>query len=702
MMTRKRKIKLKQVLNSNMVFMAQMEKVLSDSKESSSSKEETIAEVSYYTSESESKSEYETSESYDNSTNYGLFVNNDDDQEIFYDSSEIFSKNHISSQMDHDESAVDHNNSEETANLINQLIKEKQIADQEILFNKMIRQLVELDENVRMLKNTVLEKDLKISELDKCVRNKYLEIEKCLERLNEYENKLHKIGQTNQTIHMIMPSRDKMYNGRKGIDLDTLSSFRRPKQSGVIWKKKRSSNTSNVVLSSDSHSKLNKDVKRYSHKDLLSCNNSHRVDTRSAYNCNDSMNVSCISRSYASYDVNDLFVFDDVSIRKSQVSKMPFRKKPRDSLNVHSKSNSNNSLPRTVFRCYLLNNYDDVGKFKAKGDIRVFVGYLKESATFRIYNRRTRKIHEAMNVNFDEILEMASKQFSLEPGLSNLNKMGKSSTSTITKSLTTNVETSNNKIPSHEGEFFHEVSESFQEESSSSLLNDDVQQSLEEVMIPLTNTQSISNIMVPNVNEASSSHNVFNERLEDAYFDASKTIIKTKWIVKNKEDESSLVIQNKERLVVVGYSQLEGIDYDETFALVARIEAIRFFLEYSAHKDFMVFQIQRFSMDFLKRKYMLVNLQVLSAKQYLDHVYALDKALYGLKQAPRAWYDVLSKFLIDIGFQKVPTPMVEQAKLKLDLVGKPVDHNDYRSMIKSLMYLSRPDIMFETCMCARY
>nr|GFB78320.1 hypothetical protein [Tanacetum cinerariifolium] len=91
-------------------------------------------------------------------------------------------------------------------------------------------------------------------------------------------------------------------------------------------------------------------------------------------------------------------------------------------------------------------------------------------------------------------------------------------------------------------------------------------------------------------------------------------------------------------------------------------------------------------------------------KQYLDHVYALDKALYGLKQAPQAWYDILSQFLIESGFQKVPTPMVEQAKLKLDLVGKPVDHTDYRSIIRSLMYVTsnRPDIMFAICMCARY
>nr|GEW46365.1 putative reverse transcriptase domain-containing protein [Tanacetum cinerariifolium] len=151
--------------------------------------------------------------------------------------------------------------------------------------------------------------------------------------------------------------------------------------------------------------------------------------------------------------------------------------------------------------------------------------------------------------------------------------------SKIMKSSTMNVETSNVEIPSHEEEVFHESFESFQEESSSSSLNDDVQKSLEEVGVPLSNTQSVSNDMIPNVDAASTSHNVFNERLEDTYFDATlrdanwvsamqdaldqfvrlkvwrlvprpegKTIIKTKWIFKNKKDESSLVIRNKARL----------------------------------------------------------------------------------------------------------------------------------------------------------
>nr|GEY66081.1 retrovirus-related Pol polyprotein from transposon TNT 1-94 [Tanacetum cinerariifolium] len=134
-----------------------------------------------------------------------------------------------------------------------------------------------------------------------------------------------------------------------------------------------------------------------------------------------------------------------------------------------------------------------------------------------------------------------------------------------------------------------------------------------------------------------------------------KSVIKTKWIFKNRKDESSLVIQNKARLVAVGYSQQEGIDYDETFAPVARIEAICLFLAYAAHKDFTVFQMDvktAFLNGILKEEVYVGQPPGFVSKQYPYHVYALDKALYGLKQAPRAWYDVLSQFLIESGFQK--------------------------------------------------
>nr|GFA70898.1 hypothetical protein [Tanacetum cinerariifolium] len=93
----------------------------------------------------------------------------------------------------------------------------KKIDKQEILFDKMSHQLVEMNNNVLRLQEKILEKETKISELEGCVSNKDVEIEKCLERLNECENKLYKIRQTNQTIHMIMPSKDTLYNGQKGI-----------------------------------------------------------------------------------------------------------------------------------------------------------------------------------------------------------------------------------------------------------------------------------------------------------------------------------------------------------------------------------------------------------------------------------------------------------------------------------------------------
>nr|GFB25663.1 hypothetical protein [Tanacetum cinerariifolium] len=133
-------------------------------------------------------------------------------------------------------------------------------------------------------------------------------------------------------------------------DLDTFSSVRRPRHRDVIWKKKWSSNTSNVGLSDVIVSNLNKNVKRYSRKDLLACNNSHLGETSSAYMCNDAMNVSCDFKMNDLLDDNNFFIFDDVNVRISPISKMPFRKKPSDSMHVCSKSNMIKSLPRTMHK----------------------------------------------------------------------------------------------------------------------------------------------------------------------------------------------------------------------------------------------------------------------------------------------------------------------------------------------------------------
>nr|GEW43049.1 retrovirus-related Pol polyprotein from transposon TNT 1-94 [Tanacetum cinerariifolium] len=128
-----------------------------------------------------------------------------------------------------------------------------------------------------------------------------------------------------------------------------------------------------------------------------------------------------------------------------------------------------------------------------------------------------------------------------------------------------------------------------------------------------------------------------------------------KWIFKNKNDEENTVIQNKSRLVIRGYRQEEGLDFEESFASVARMEAIKIFLAYVAHKSFTVFQMDvktAFLHGTLKEDVYVCQPEGFIDDDHPSHVYKLNKALYGLKQAPRAWYDKLSTFLLQNHFFK--------------------------------------------------
>nr|GFB59454.1 hypothetical protein [Tanacetum cinerariifolium] len=122
-----------------------------------------------------------------------------------------------------------------------------------------------------------------------------------------------------------------------------------------------------------------------------------------------------------------------------------------------------------------------------------------------------------------------------------------------------------------------------------------------------------------------------------------------KWLFKNKHDEEQTVIRNKSRLVVRWYRQEEGFDFEESFSPVARMEAIRIFLAYAAHKSFYVFQMDvktAFSHGSLKEDVYVCQPEGFIDVDHPSHVYKLKKALYGLKQAPRAWYDELSSVLL--------------------------------------------------------
>nr|GFA00535.1 retrovirus-related Pol polyprotein from transposon TNT 1-94 [Tanacetum cinerariifolium] len=152
--------------------------------------------------------------------------------------------------------------------------------------------------------------------------------------------------------------------------------------------------------------------------------------------------------------------------------------------------------------------------------------------------------------------------------------------------------------------------------------------------------------MVPNVDEASTSHNVFNECLKDAYFDASTSF----------HDSSNVHTYYQPYPHEKKWTKdhpLHKLICDPKSSVCTR--AIRLFLAYAANKNFNVFQMDvktTFLNEILKEEVYVGQPLGFVSKQYPDHVYALDKALYGLKQAPRAWYDVLSQFLIVSGFQK--------------------------------------------------
>nr|GEW72665.1 hypothetical protein [Tanacetum cinerariifolium] len=214
-----------------------------------------------------------------------------------------------------------------------------------------------------------------------------------------------------------------------------------------------------------------------------------------------------------------------------------------------------------------------------------------------------------------------------------------------------------------------------------------------------------------------------------------------------KLDEYGDVLKNKVRLVAKGYRREIRIDFEESFASVARLEAIRIFIANAASQNMIIFQMD------VKTSFLNGDLnEVVYVSQpngfvdpeYPSHVYHLKKALYGLKQAPHAWYDKLSSFLISSGFSKgvvdptlftrktckhyllvqiyvddiifastdhgfdtstpIDTPMSECPDLDEDIGSKMVDPIRYRGMVGCLMYLTacRPDIVFAVCMCARY
>ncbi|KAJ9561899.1 hypothetical protein OSB04_007059 [Centaurea solstitialis] len=528
--------------------------------------------------------------------------------------------------------------------------------------------------------------------------------------------------------------------------------------------------------------------------------------------------------------------------------------------------------------CYLLNNRDDLGKFDAKSDECIFIGYSLNSATYRVYNKWTRSIFESRYVDFSETeMYSGASTSTTSPIFPELNIVSPPSTTIPTDSfasdfvdlvefdLTTLVgpiivpTPTDQSIPSSTtistDAFVNESSscsttvgetssvEAVQEQTvspvlapipevvlppspsrtyaevvrepcpetvlntdpdarllSSSILDEnDVRNNMDYDPLPhsikWTRSHSTTNIIgspsAPVTTRSSKKDE--NLILFDGFlsqFEPTKTqdalsdpdwlramqeelaefkrnkvwrlverpirisIIDLRWIFRNKKDENNFIIRNKAHLVAKGYRQQEGIDYDETFAPVARIEAIRIFFAYAAHKNMKVFQMD-VKCAFLSRELQevvyLEQPEGFVDPKYPEDVYVVDKALYSLKQAPRAWYETLTIYLLESGYQKgtvdptlffrrsgnhltvvqiyvddiifastnpesciefeqimksrfqmsmmgeltfffglqsASTPMSTSFQLDEDLSGNPVDQKTYRAIIGSLLYLT--------------
>ncbi|GJY79151.1 retrovirus-related pol polyprotein from transposon TNT 1-94 [Tanacetum coccineum] len=354
--------------------------------------------------------------------------------------------------------------------------------------------------------------------------------------------------------------------------------------------------------------------------------------------------------------------------------------------------------------CYPTNDSEDLGKLNAKADIGIFVGYAPAKKAFRIYNRRTRKIMETIHVTFDELTAIASEQFGSGPGLQSMTP------------LTTSSGLIPNPIPQQPFPVATAPRAVDTTESPVSTLID-----LDAPTTNSTSQGSSSNVrpnhtpfehlgrwikdhpianVIGNPSRSVSTRKQLETDIMWCYFDAFLTSVEPKNF-KQAMTEPSWIDAIQEEI----HEQEEGIDFEESFAPVARIEAIGIFANPS-------------------------------------HVYKLKKALYGLKQAPRAWYDMLLSFLISQHFSKgavdltlftrkagndllleqiyvvdiifastntalcnefanlmttkfkmsmmgqidsVDTPMVEKNKLDADLQETPVDATLYHGMIGSLV-----------------
>ncbi|GJU90474.1 retrovirus-related pol polyprotein from transposon TNT 1-94, partial [Tanacetum coccineum] len=337
--------------------------------------------------------------------------------------------------------------------------------------------------------------------------------------------------------------------------------------------------------------------------------------------------------------------------------------------------------------CYPNTDSEDLGKLQAKANIGIFIGYAPKKKAYRIYNRRTLKIIKTIHVDFDELTAMASEQFGSGPRLQFMTP------ATSSSGLVSNPIPQQPCNPSHRDDWDSLFQPMFDEyfnpptiivspvpvanapravDLADSPVSTSIDQDAPSISILSIQDQEHSLIMSQGFEESPKIPHFHDDPLheslhEDSTSKGSSSNVRPthtpfellgRW---TKDHLIADVIRDPSRSVSTrkqlqtGAIQEEGINFEESFAPVARIESIRIFVANAANKNMMIFQMD-FKMAFLNGE-LKEEVYVSQPERFVDqdnpsHVYKLKNAMYGLKQAPRAWYDMLSSFLISQHFSK--------------------------------------------------
>ncbi|GKA71671.1 retrovirus-related pol polyprotein from transposon TNT 1-94 [Tanacetum coccineum] len=332
--------------------------------------------------------------------------------------------------------------------------------------------------------------------------------------------------------------------------------------------------------------------------------------------------------------------------------------------------------------CYPTNDSENLGKLQPKAGIGIFIGYAPTKKVFRIYNRRTRCIIETIHVDFDELTAMASEHSSLKPALHEMTP--DLLFQPLFDELLTPPPSVNHPTPEVIA-LIDEVVSPVPVVSTGSPSSTTVDQDAPSPCNSQTTPKTQSLILPNDVEEDNHDLDVVHMN-NDSFFVEPKNykdaltqtcwikamqeelhefkplevwelvprpdkvmIITLKWIYKVKLNEMGGILKNNARLVACGYRQEEGIDFEESFAPVAKLDAIRIFLAYAAHMNMIVYQMNvkaALLNSILREEVYVSQLDGFVDQDNPNHLYKLKKAPYGLKQAPRTWYDLLSKFLL--------------------------------------------------------